>query len=132
MATRGLTLLFDEHFSHKHVAFVNDESKLALMHHTRSVGWSGRADSFWIPLAVRSRFVIVSADRNEKTRGYTVTDLKSMNARLPMVSEFWDHMRVWEKAKWLVASIEDIVAKASIMADGTVELLYKDGSTRPL
>lgn len=76
-----------------------------------------------MPLAIEGGFVIVTGDRNDKTRGYTVQDLKQMGARVIFVSGFWDHLDRWEKAKRLVQSIEHIYALASEMSTGSAKLL---------
>ena len=132
MATGSLKLLFDEHFSHLHVTFVNQQSRLAHMQHMRPIGWSGQPDTQWIPLAVRQGFVIVMGARNERTRGFTTTDLKAMDARVVLVGPFWDHMNRWERAKWLVASIERITEIASALPPGSVELIDGRGGTKSL
>ena len=66
-------------------------------------------ETFSIPLAVQQDFVIVSGDRNDRTRGYKVADLKRMRARVLLVGEFFDHLDRWSKAKWMVARAERLV-----------------------
>jgi hypothetical protein len=132
MAASSLKLLFDENFSHKQVGFVANESRLAPMQHMRKIGWSGRPDPEWIPLAVQQGFVIISGDRNDKTRGYTVADLKAMHARVLLVGEFFDHMSGWDKAKWLVAQVERLVDLAGKLPKGAVTLVSKVGTATPL
>lgn len=127
MATGGLKLLFDENFSHKQVEFVARESRLAEMQHMRKIKWSGRPDAEWIPLAVKGQFVIVTADRNERTRGYTVSDLKTMDARVLLLGSFWDHLSGWERAKWLVNRIEAIVEAAGALGRGQVWMIERFG-----
>ncbi|HTQ08586.1 MAG TPA: DUF5615 family PIN-like protein [Fimbriimonadaceae bacterium] len=116
-------LLFDEMFSHRQIEFVATESRLAEMQHVRRIGWSGQPDTIWIPRAVQKGFVILTGDRNEKTRGYTAADLKQMNARVLLFCQFWDHMTGWERAKWLVARIERLTGLASELAPGSVSLV---------
>jgi hypothetical protein len=125
MAARSLTVLFDENFSHHHVAFVAKESGLAGFQHIRKMGWSGQKDEDWIPQAVGLAWVIVTGDRNEKTRGYTVADLREMKAMVLMCGRFWDNINGWERAKWLVARIERIVQIAENMIPGNVLLLNR-------
>lgn len=83
-------------------------------------------------MATNSGFVIITGDRNEITRGYTVGDLKGMGARVLLLGKFWDHLSRWERAKWLVQRIETLVATASQMPGGTVYLVSKSGRVRPL
>jgi hypothetical protein len=123
MAVSRVKLVFDENFSHRHVSFVSHESSLGEIVHTRQVGWSGKQDKVWIPLAIGAGFIIVTGDRNERTRGYTVEDLKTMGARVILVGPFWDHMNAWDRAKWLVASIEDIHVIATGMGASTVNFI---------
>jgi hypothetical protein len=131
MAAVGLKLLFDENFSHKHVGFVANESRLCHMQHIRKIGWSAQPDEFWIPKAVEQGFVIVTWDRNEKTRKYTVADLKRMNARVLLIGGFFDHLGRWEKAKWLVNGVEQIASLAGAMNPGSVHLVYKNMKAFP-
>jgi hypothetical protein len=132
MAPGSLKLLFDEHFSHRQVNFIWSESQLAYFTHTRSMKWSGQPDTAWIPRAISLEFVIVSSDRNDKTRGFTVPQLKALGARVILVGGFWNHLSRWEKAKWLVDATERLVYVASGMAAGTAKLYYRNGSVREL
>jgi hypothetical protein len=132
MANQRIKLLFDENISQRLVEFINRESRLAEMAHVRQRGWSGLPDTQWIPMATNSGFVIITGDRNEITRGYTVGDLKGMGARVLLLGKFWDHLSRWERAKWLVQRIETLVATASQMPGGTVYLVSKSGRVRPL
>lgn len=125
MAAGGvkLRLVFDENFSHQQVEFVHRESQLGDLTHTRKTGWSGMRDREWIPLAIRANFVIVTGDRNDRTREYTVEDLKGLGAQIIFVGPFWDHLNRWEKAKWLCASIDRIVFIAQEIPPGSARLL---------
>lgn len=78
------------------------------MAHIRQRGWSGLPDAQWIQKATLGGFVIITGDRNERTRGYTVADLKERDARVILLGRFWDHLSRWERAKWLVRHIEQI------------------------
>lgn len=127
MASQRVKLLFDENISRRLVEFVNRESTLAEMAHLSQRGWGGLPDRQWIAQASRSGFVIITGDRNEKTRGYTVNDLKQMGARVMLLGQFWDHLNGWERAKWLVQRIETLVATAAGMSSGSVYLVYKSG-----
>ncbi len=132
MAAGRVKLVFDENFSHRQVGFISRESGLGEIQHTRPMSWSGLHDSVWYPLAIKADFVIISGDRNEKTRQYTVEDLKEMGARLLMLGPFWDHLSGWDRAKWLVNSIDSIHATASTMTPGTAMLLDRRGRSREL
>lgn len=132
MATNGVKLLFDENISHRLTEFIARESRLAEMQHIRKMGWSGKRDIDWIPLAVQKGFVIITGDRNEATRGYTTADLKQMNARVILMGSFWDHLSRWERAKWLVNHIDALVALAGSLQAGTALLLNKRGTGRQL
>jgi hypothetical protein len=123
MAARSQRILFDENFSHFHVAFIARESRLAVFQHIRKMGWSGGTDEVWIPRAVGGAWTIVTADRNEKARGYTVADLRLMNARVLMCGRFWDNINGWSRAKWLVGNIERIVEIAASLNPGDVMLV---------
>lgn len=123
MATGRVKLVFDENFSHHQVGFVHSESGLGEIQHTRRMTWSGMHDVDWIPLAIEGGFIIVTGDRNDKTRGYTIHDLKTMGARIVLVGAFWANWGRWDKAKWLVGSIDKIVRVASELSDGEAKLL---------
>ncbi len=110
MAARGVKLLFDENISQRHVSFLAQESRLAEMQHLTSRGWRGTPDVVWIRLAAQQGFVIITGDRNERTRGYTVQDMKGLGAQVVLLGGFWDHMSRWERAKWLVSNIEKVLA----------------------
>lgn len=97
------------------------------MHHVRAQHWSGMPDREWIPRAVKQGFVIVTADRNEQTRGYTSAALIELGARVILLGRFWDNLGAWEKAKWLVNRIEGLVELARAMEGGSVVLLSQAG-----
>lgn len=125
-------ILFDENISQKLVEFINRESRLAQMAHIRQRGWSGLPDADWIPKATQAGFVIITGDRNERTRGYTVSDLKKMGARVILLGEFWDHLSRWERTKWLIKYIEPLVTLAVSMPQGRVYLVNKRAKARML
>ncbi len=127
MAVGRVRLLFDENISHRLVDFLHHESRLAEMHHLRAMGWSGKKDVEWIPIAVAREFVLVTGDRNEVTRGIITEDLKQMGARVILLGQFWDHLPRWERAKWLVRHIEMIVNLAQRMTVGSAVLVHKRG-----
>lgn len=127
MADRRLKLLFDENFSHRQVDFVARESRLAEFQHIRGLGWSGQADTVWVPRAVLGDFCIVSGDRNERTRGHTAADLRAMNARVILVGAFFDHLDRWQRAKWLVGRADVLVRVARDLREGTVLLMGRTG-----
>src|ERR1044072_4850038 len=132
MAAGRLKLLFDENFSHRQVEFVAKESGLAEFQHIHKLGWSGDEDAVWIPRAVQAGFCIVTWDRNEKTRGYTVVDLKAMNERVVLVGSFFDHLDRWQRAKWLVARMETLVVVARALRSGSVVLMDRYGKGEPV
>lgn len=127
MAAGRVKLLFDKNISYRLVDFLYHESRLAEMHHLRTVGWSGKKDVDWIPVAVKNGFVLVTGDRNEATRGIITEDLKRMGARVILLGQFWDHLPRWERAKWLVQYIEMIVNLAGSMNSGSAVLIHKRG-----
>lgn len=120
MAAVGIKLLFDENFSHKLIEFVANESRLIPANHVRKLKWNGLPDETWMPLAIQSAFVIITADRNEKTRTISVSDFKSLGAKVIYVGSFWDHLGRWDKAKWLVRYWETMVALSVSLNAGEV------------
>ena len=110
MASERVKILFDENISRRLVEFINRESGLAAMAHLSQRGWSGLPDRDWITQATQNGFVIITGDRNEQTRGYTVEALKAIGARVILLGRFWDHLNRWERAKWLIGHIERLVA----------------------
>ena len=134
MPKSRLTLVFDEHFSHKQVGFVADESRgthAARLIHVRQRGWSGKPDLEWMPQAIGEGFVIVTADRNERTREITVDGFLGMGARVFLLGSFWDHRRRWDQAKWLVARLDGLIETAMSMNSGNVLIIGADGQVRP-
>ena len=127
MADRSVKILFDENFSAKHVEFIARESRLAHFQHIKTLGWSGLSDADWIVRAVEADFRIVTGDRNERTRGYTVADLKSLGSCVILLGSFFDHLDRWAKAKWLVNHVEQIVEKCGSLESGTVVLMGRNG-----
>lgn len=132
MASERVKLLFDENISRRLVEFVNRESGLAEMARINQRGWSGLPDRDWIAKATEGGFVIITGDRNERTRGYTVEALKVIKARVILLGQFWDHLNRWERAKWLVSHIERLVSLAQEMPAGSVYLVNKSGRYRSL
>jgi hypothetical protein len=102
------------------------------MAHINQRGWSGLPDRDWIAQATQNDFVIITGDRNERTRGYTVEALKAIGARVILLGRFWDHLNRWERAKWLIGHIEQLVALAEGMPKGSVYLVHKSGRHRIL
>lgn len=127
MAAGRLKLLFDENVSARQVEFVAKEAKLAECNHVLKLGWSGEEDAVWIPRAVEAGFCIVTGDRNDRTRRYTVADLKSMRARVLLLGAFFDHLDRWQRAKWLVAKHESLVSIANTLTPGSVVLVGRNG-----
>ncbi len=132
MATGSVKILFDENFSQNHVIFIRDESNLAEIHHMRTIGWGGMPDPYWIPLAAGNGFVVVTWDRNARTRGYTVADLKTLQARFILLGSFFDHMKCWAKAQWLVRYADKIVALAAGMDAGSVVIIDRNCRSKQL
>jgi hypothetical protein len=89
MASERVKLLFDENISQRLVEFINRESGLAAMAHINQRGWSGLPDRAWIAKATEGDFVIITGDRNEQTRGYTVEALKAIGARVILSEDGW-------------------------------------------
>jgi hypothetical protein len=132
VAPRRLKIVFDEHFSHHQVEFVCRESRLGEIQHTRRMKWSGRPDTEWMPMAIKAGFVIVSGDRNERTRGYTIADLKQMGAIVILLGGWWDHTDRWARAKWLVSRFEHLARLAQELPAGSAVLVNRFGKAKPL
>ncbi len=105
-----MTILFDENISHHLVEFLHHAGAPGSVQHVRKLKWNGKPDIEWMTLAVNAGFGIISADRNDRTRGLAAEDLKKLGARVLLLGGFWDDLRIWEKAKWLVAKWERIAA----------------------
>lgn len=69
--------------------------------------------------------MIVTGDRNERTRGYTTADLKRLGARVILLGQFWDRLSRWERTKCLVLHIEKLAAAVNGMQSGQVCLINK-------
>ena len=80
--------------------------------------------------AVAEGFVIVTADRNERTREITVEEFRRMGARVLLFGSFWNHRGRWAQAKWLVARLERLIDTANGMSAGDVLIVGADGRAR--
>ncbi|MDX2064630.1 MAG: DUF5615 family PIN-like protein [Fimbriimonadaceae bacterium] len=116
-------LLFDENISPVLVDFLAKCGAPTKLQHLRKLGWSGKPDADWIPRAIENGWVIVTADRNDATRGFAVAQLKALGVRMVWLGPFWDHLGRWEKAKWLVNHVEPI-ADATMLAEASTVLLF--------
>lgn len=135
MPESRLTLVFDEHFSHKQIGFIADQSRgthEARLIHVRQRGWSKTLDAVWMPEAIQEGFVIVTADRNERTRGITVREFQRRGARVFLLGAFWNHRSCWDQAKWLVGRADRLIGLAGAMDAGEVRLVAADGRSRRL
>lgn len=123
-----MKLPFDEMFAKRDVDFVREASGLGELVHVSRFRLTGQPDLNWMPWAINGGFVIVTSDRNDATRGITVTDFKTLGARVILVGPFFDHANRWDRAKWLVNRIERLVRVAETMPSGSVNLV--DRNTR--
>ena len=121
-----MKLLFDEMVSHHVVKFLGAQSRLGEMKHVRDMNLAGEPDHEWIPIISERGFILISSDRNDATRGLTVQDMKVIGARAILIGSHFDHMTGWQRAKWLVNSIESMVLLAASMPSGSVVLLSRN------
>src|SRR5579872_4200922 len=98
-----MTILFDENISHRLVELLVRCGAPGDLQHLRKLKWSNTPDLEWMPRAVQAGFAIVTADRNDRTRGLASEDLKLLGARVMLLGPFWDNLTIWDKTKWLVA-----------------------------
>jgi hypothetical protein len=98
-----MTVVFDENVSHRLVELLAKCGAPGTVQHTRKLGWNGMEDLDWIKLSIKAGFLIISADRNARTRGLSADELKSLGARVLLLGPFWDALNIWEKTKWLVS-----------------------------
>lgn len=76
-----MTIVFDENISHHLVEFLHRAGAPGEVQHVRKLKWNGKPDLEWMTLAISSNFAIITADRNDKTRGLAASDLKAMGGR---------------------------------------------------
>lgn len=55
-----------------------------------------------------------------------------MKAKVIILEQFFDHMKGWDKAKWLVNNIEKLVAFSESLMPGSVSALDRNGSAKEL
>ena len=127
-----MTVLFDENVSHHLVEFLHRAGAPGSVQHVRKLGWNSTPDIQWMTLAIQRGFGIVSADRNDRTRGLAAQDLKKLGACVLLLGSFWDHLSIWEKAKWLVAKWELIETEFARMPKGTCALVDRGGKMTSL
>lgn len=99
-----MTTVFDEHISHHLVEFLHRARAPGAVQHVRKLRWNGKPDHEWMTMAITAGFAIITADRNERTRGLTAADLTNMGAKVLMLGRFWNDLSIWEQSKWLVAN----------------------------
>jgi|SRR5579862_243977 len=114
-----MTIVFDENVSHHLVELLAKCGAPGTLQHTRKLGWNGMDDLKWMPLAIKAGFPIVSADRNDLTRGLSAGDLKQLGARVMLLGPFWDRLGIWEKTKWLVAKWDRLQAAVTTQPAGS-------------
>jgi predicted nuclease of predicted toxin-antitoxin system len=122
-----MTIVFDEHFSHHLTEFLHKAGAPGDIQHVRKLKWNGMPDEEWMRLAIGAGFTILSADRNEATRGLRVGDFKTLGARVVLLSSFWDHLGVWEKSKWLVKHWDALSDLCASLEAGSCVLVDKRG-----
>lgn len=88
----------------------------------------GLDDSVWIPMTIQKNWIAISVDRNPNTRGLTARQLAAMGATYLMLGQFFDHMKAWDKAKWIYQHWDRIDGAAATWPPGTVWLIGKKGN----
>jgi len=122
-----MTIVFDENISHHLVEFLHRAGAPGEVNHVRKLRWNGKSDLEWMTLAIEAGFIILTGDRNERTRGLAAADFKRMNARVLFLGPFWDSLPIWEKAKWLVQRRDSIAETCEKMNLGSCALVLKNG-----
>lgn len=100
--------------------------------HVRKVGWSGWEDEKWMRIAIGKGWVISTIDRNEKTRGLTNAGAKESGARIILFGPFFDHLKGWDRAKFLVKYAETVHSLAESLPSGQVVLIDSRCKTKLL
>lgn len=127
-----MRIVFDENISHRLVDLLAKCGAPGKFAHTRTHGWNGLPDLEWMTHAIRADFIIVTADRNDRTRELAAEDFKAMQARVLLLGPFWDHLSIWEKTKWFVAGWDRLHARLSQLPEGSCVLVDKAFRLRSL
>lgn len=129
MPPGGLKFILDEHVSPK-LASLLRTADLAEVTTVKDRGWNGTPDKDWIPRAVAGGSIIVTGDRNEKTREVRVEDFAAMNANVFFLGGFFGELGIWEQIKWFVANWEAICKKAAELRPGECVVVFKNGKMK--
>jgi hypothetical protein len=119
--------LFDEHFSKSLIELMRKCDAPGELIHVIPSGFSGLPDDKLISTATESGFIIVTGDRNERTRNLSVEDLKALGARVILIGGFWNHLKNWDAAKWLIARWDRMYEQSREWPAGTCGLAAKNG-----
>ncbi len=123
---------FDENISSKLVASLRSNKAPGSHLHPLAIGMKGLTDDVWIPMTVKNDWIAISVDRNEKTRGLTAQEIAAMGATYLMLGQFFDHMKAWDRAKWIYQHWDRIDAAAATWPRGSVWLIGKNGDLKQI
>lgn len=131
MPSGGVTIVFDENISHKMVQVVSSCS-ICRVTSTKNQGWNAAEDDVWMPRAAQMRMVVLTCDRNERSRETKVADFREMGARVIFLGAFFASLDRWGRIKWLVRNWERIAGKAAEMPEGTCSLIGNSGRIKDI
>lgn len=128
--SKEITFFFDENISLKLAESLRQCRAPGIIQHSRKIGMSGLGDAEWIAKIAEKGWIAISTDRNPKTRGITSRELAESGATYLMIGQFFDHMRSWDRAKWMIRHWDYIYESASSWPAGSVWLMQKNGKAR--
>jgi len=78
-------------------------------------------------MAIEDGSIIVTCDRNERTRGVRVEDFQSLRGSAFFIGSFFTDLGIWEQVKWLVRHWDTFCEKALELAPGDCVMVFADG-----
>lgn len=116
-----VSLLFDEHFSKELIKLLNralPDDVDCVSVKGRS-GWQGLPDKELFPQATKSGFTLVTVDSSMLLNQVELHDVAKLGGRMITIFGKFGSYGLWEQVKWLVRSMDKIVANAAAQPVGT-------------
>jgi len=57
-------------------------------------------------------------------------DFRTMGARVILLGSFWDHLKIWERTKWLVSRWDRLYGAMELLPQGACCVVDKSGDLK--
>ncbi len=122
-----ITFYFDENVSPRLVEILRKGGAPGSFMDAVGSKMTGMRDPDWLQKINELGWIVISSDRNEQTRGISAEEVAATGIVYLMLGEFFDHLKIWEKTKWVVAHWDAIYRQAQGLTSGSVQLILKSG-----